>query len=271
MKVSVIVPCFNEERLLGRCLESLQRQTWPDIEIVVVDDGSTDRSPEVAARSGVQLLHSDHAGPGVARNRGAEVSQGEILVFADADMEFPPDYIERLTAPIREGTCRGTFHRQERVANADNAWARCWALHSGLPADQRLPADQPSTSPVFRALLREEFQRVGGYDDVGYGEDITVSAKLGYPAQAAPGAVASHNNPSGPLDVFTSARWMGQGVERNLGAGDLLRLCPLVSLSKGLRGALRWRTWQYVPFRLLYDLGILVGMLRKLRTGRHSK
>jgi len=271
MKISVIIPCYNEEKFLGRCLQSLRRQTWQDLELLVVDDGSQDRSRQVAAGFGVTLLQSDHRGPGVARNRGAEKAEGDILVFADADMEFSPDYIERLTDPIRKGSCQGTFHREERVANAENPWARCWSLHAGLPPDHRLPPDHPSTSPVFRALRRQEFLRVGGYDDVGYGEDVTVSAKLGYLAQAAPGAVAFHNNPAGPGDVFASARWIGQGQGETWSSRQLIRLCPLLSLAKGIRGALRWKIWQYVPFRVIYDLGLLLGMLRHLRTGRHTK
>ena len=87
--VSVIVPCFNGERHLRRCLDGLTRQTYPHYEIVVVDDASTDGTlgilKEFASVKVVQ--NAENRGPAFSRNRGIEASGGEVLVLLDADCE----------------------------------------------------------------------------------------------------------------------------------------------------------------------------------------
>lgn len=87
--VSVIVPCFNGEGHLRRCLDGLSRQTYPDYEIVVVDDASTDGSLGILKEfPGVKIVrNTENHGPAFSRNRGIEASSGEILVFLDADCE----------------------------------------------------------------------------------------------------------------------------------------------------------------------------------------
>jgi len=87
--VSVIVPCFNGERHLRRCLEGLTRQAYPDYEIVVVDDASTDGTPGILKEfpSVKVVQNAENRGPAFSRNRGIEASGGEVLVFLDADCE----------------------------------------------------------------------------------------------------------------------------------------------------------------------------------------
>jgi glycosyltransferase involved in cell wall biosynthesis len=93
--VSVIVPVFNGAQCLPRCLESLRRQTHPRVEIIVVDDGSTDGTPELV-KPPIKLLRTGgRKGPGVARNMGARAATGEVLFFTDADVVAPPDWIEK--------------------------------------------------------------------------------------------------------------------------------------------------------------------------------
>lgn len=89
-KVSVIVPIYNVEKYLDRCMESLLNQTLKDIEIIMVDDGSPDNCPEMCdeyARkdSRVKVIHKKNAGLGLARNSGLEVATGEYVSFVDSD------------------------------------------------------------------------------------------------------------------------------------------------------------------------------------------
>ena len=98
--VSVIIPAYNEEGDIELCLKSLKNQSRKKIEVIVVDDGSTDRTVEIVKEHKVKLLKQNHGGPGAARNRGAKQAKGEILIFIDADMHFPKDYIKNLIAPI---------------------------------------------------------------------------------------------------------------------------------------------------------------------------
>jgi glycosyltransferase involved in cell wall biosynthesis len=87
-KVSVLIPCFNAERYIGETIESVLRQTWPAIEVIVVDDGSTDSSAAEIERfksAGVQLIRQENKGAGAARNRAYVASSGNFVQFLDAD------------------------------------------------------------------------------------------------------------------------------------------------------------------------------------------
>lgn len=83
--ISAIIPVFNCERYLGAAIESILAQDWPPMEIIVVDDGSTDSSLAVASEYPVRCVSAGHAGAGAARNRGVEAARGECLAFLDAD------------------------------------------------------------------------------------------------------------------------------------------------------------------------------------------
>ena len=102
-KVSVIIPVYNVEKYLGECLDSIFGQTLKDIEVVCVDDGSTDGSAailrEYAAKDPrLSVLRQENAGPYVARRRGLEVVRGEYTYFMDADDRLETSSFERLCA-----------------------------------------------------------------------------------------------------------------------------------------------------------------------------
>jgi CDP-glycerol glycerophosphotransferase len=100
-RISVVVPIHDVESYLATCLQSLARQSFTDLEVLMVDDGSTDRSPGIAARFAerdrrFRLLRQANAGLGAARNTGIEAATGELLAFADSDDVVPPRAYERL-------------------------------------------------------------------------------------------------------------------------------------------------------------------------------
>lgn len=92
-RFSVIIPAFNAAATLARAIDSVRAQTWPAHEIIVVDDGSTDATAEVAARFGeaVRLIRQPNRGVSVARNAGAAAARGDWLAFLDADDWYAPD------------------------------------------------------------------------------------------------------------------------------------------------------------------------------------
>lgn len=99
--ISVIVPAYNAEGTIALCVESLLRQTRHPVEIIVVDDASTDRTPAVAAGCGARVIRlHENRGPGVARNAGAKHAVGDILAFTDSDCVAPPDWLERIAAAV---------------------------------------------------------------------------------------------------------------------------------------------------------------------------
>lgn len=211
-QISVIIPTYNEAKYIQGCLESLSHQTLLPQEIIVIDDGSTDATLTIinSLKTGnwkLTILSQVHRGAGAARNLGAKHAVGDILVFLDADMEFNPDFLNQLTAPIIAGKSKGTFSKDEFVKNWHNPWARAWSFCLGFKDNRLIPADYPDTAPVFRAILKSEFDRAGGFDEHrGYDDDWSLSEKLGYQATATH-ATYYHYNPDSYLEIFRQARW----------------------------------------------------------------
>lgn len=99
--VSIIVPVYNEASLLHRCLDSILHQTYTNLDIIIVDDGSTDDSLEICEQykrsdKRVTVIHETNAGLSAARNNGVESAKGEFIAFVDSDDYLDVDFIERL-------------------------------------------------------------------------------------------------------------------------------------------------------------------------------
>ena len=101
MKISVIVPVYNAEKFLNKCIESVVRQAYTNWELLLIDDGSADNSAEImnaACKKDARIrkFHQKNAGPGIARNKGIEVATGDYVVFLDADDYIDPEYFSLL-------------------------------------------------------------------------------------------------------------------------------------------------------------------------------
>ena len=109
--VSVIVPAYNTEEYLLRCVNSIVKQTYRNIEIILVDDGSTDRTPflcdKIKEKYGelINVIHKENGGISSARNAGIEIASGEYLVFVDGDDWVARDFIETLYTEIKKNNC----------------------------------------------------------------------------------------------------------------------------------------------------------------------
>jgi glycosyltransferase involved in cell wall biosynthesis len=271
-EISVIVPCYNEEHNIDKCLQTLSHQSIDDYEIIVIDDGSTDGTKEIAKKFNVRFLEQSHCGPAAARNRGAQEATGTILVFVDADMFFDRHFLERLTAPIQAGKAIGTFTKDEFVGNGDNVWAVCWNLETVDSTNRRVSTNQPDDSVVFRAVLREEFLRVEGFDTtVGYDDDHTLHPKLGVKATLASGAICYHNNPGTLREVFASARWIGRGRRFSDHPERLIKFFPPFTLYFAVAKAIRYERTAYIVFKLVHDCGITMGGLSRLLFQQYMK
>lgn len=100
-KVSVIITNYNYQQFVGLAIESVLKQTYPAYEIIVVDDGSTDRSIQVINKYPVILFKQPNQGVAVARNKGGHEATGDYLIFLDADDELAPDYIEKTVKEMK--------------------------------------------------------------------------------------------------------------------------------------------------------------------------
>lgn len=264
--VSVIIPIYNEQMVLASCLESLHAQSFKPLEIIIVDDGSTDGSLKIAKKFKIKALNQSHLGPGPARNLGAKYAHGEILIFVDADMTFDKDFILNLTKPIILGKSIGTFSKNEMNANPQNPWSKCWNINRGWPLDRLIPLDYPDAAPVFRAILKSEFAKVGGFEATGeYTDDWSLSRKLGIKSTAAAGAIYYHSNPATLKEVYKQARWIGKD---EFISGSLLRrirsliLYSLpVSASVGLFKSVINLQPYFLIFKLAYDSAIWISVI----------
>ncbi len=103
--ISVIVPVYNVAKYLPRCIESILRQTYPHFELILVDDGSPDKSGKICDKyaqkdARIRVIHKENGGVSSARNAGLDVAQGEYISFIDSDDWVREDYLEKLLAPM---------------------------------------------------------------------------------------------------------------------------------------------------------------------------
>lgn len=270
-QVSVVVAAYDEERHIGRLLRSLSSQTHPPIEVIVVDDGSRDATARIAEREGARVVGVPHRGPARARNAGAALASGSLLVFLDGDMACESEFIERLVAPISAGAV-GSFTKEIFLGNPESRWARAYAALRWSPPDRLLPEDFPDEWDNFRAVGRRAFLAAGGYDDVGYGEDRTLAPKLEQLAVSAPGAVCLHFQPESPREIFQNGRWVGRGAAiRTLRRPWRVHALPRV-VAIALRQIRAGRTRWVLPARIVYHVGVWVGLAdSSIRPERHWK
>ncbi|WP_058986177.1 glycosyltransferase family 2 protein [Hugonella massiliensis] len=182
-KLSVIVPVYNVEDCLDECLASLRSQTFGDIEIVCVNDGSTDRSREVLARcqdqdERITVVNQANKGLSGARNTGISMSTGEYVCFLDSDDKFEPNACERI---VEELDKFGTEVVVFGAGTFPEATTDPWMKQVLSPRDARYNTFQPdllfkesSTPYVWRvALKRSALDRTGlAFDEsLKFGED----------------------------------------------------------------------------------------------------
>jgi len=199
MRVAVIIPAFNAERTLARCLEACARQTRPAEELIVVDDGSTDATPRIAQSHGVHFLQQDRRGPAAARNNGAHTARADVVVFTDSDCVPEPQWLERLLAGLAPGVAGvgGSYG----IVNPEYWLARMVheeivARHAGLGED----VDFLGSFNVAYAM--EAFNNVGGFDEsftAASSEDNDLAYRIqdaGGSLRFAPEARVAHFHPT---------------------------------------------------------------------------
>lgn len=153
--VSCIIATKNEEKNLPILLDSIKKQNFKEIEVVVVDNASTDKTKELAKKAFAKVFdHGPERSP--QRNFGAEKSQGEYLLFLDGDMELEMGVVEQCLEKVGEGEFKAVIIPERSVG--DGFWAKAKALER-----QTYLGDPSIEAPRFFA--RDAFFEVGGYDE----------------------------------------------------------------------------------------------------------
>jgi GT2 family glycosyltransferase len=219
MSISAIVPVWNGRDLLARLLDSLDSQTLPADELIVVDNGSTDRAPDLARNRGARVIAMGrNAGFAPAVNRGIREARGEWVAILNSDVDLAPDYFARLAASgaafatgrilSPKGTIDGTF---DLTVGGGATWRAGNAVPDGPPFDvPREIVSAPWTAVLFRA---DVFTRTGLLDErfESYLEDVDFGlrcAALGIRGRYVPQARALH------VGSASLGRWHPETVRR---------------------------------------------------------
>jgi glycosyltransferase involved in cell wall biosynthesis len=202
MKITVVIPLYQQARQVPRALGSVLAQTRPPDEIIVVDDGSTDGGAQAARAAGgpgVEVLTIHHAGESAARNHGVAAASSEWVAFLDADDEWRPEFLARTTALAES--------RPDLVAVFSNVMVRAW----GRALLRRGPSEPQVLEDYFEALLensgagmssssvlvrRRDLLACGGFPDrVTIGGDRDTWARLAWtgPVGYVPGCLSTYH------------------------------------------------------------------------------
>jgi glycosyltransferase involved in cell wall biosynthesis len=104
IRVSVVIPAYNEEKNIGRCLIAIKAQSQKPYEVIVVDNGSFDKTVEIARKYGAKVIHESLRGIIYARNRGFDEAKGDVIARTDADTVVSSDWVERITKNFENRT-----------------------------------------------------------------------------------------------------------------------------------------------------------------------
>lgn len=270
-RVSVVVCAYNAERTLNSCLAALQQLRYPDLEVIVVDDGSRDRTAAIcAAYPFIHLIRQSNQGLSAARNVGLQAASGSIVAYTDADCDVDPDWLTYLVATL-ESSGAVAAGGPNYPPPEDSLVPSCVAVSPGGPThvllDDAVAEHIAGCNMAFRA---DVLRNLGGFDRQfrAAGDDIDICWRLqdlGYTIAFSPAAMVWHyrrcrvrdylkqqqgygraearvfvKHP-GRFNRFGQARWIGRIYGGQLGTAQLSR--PFIY--RGLFGL--------APFQLLYQ------------------
>ena len=185
--VSVVIPSYNSAHLVSAAVQSVLQQTYANVEAIIVDDGSTDDTRQVAERwvaqdQRVVYIHQQNKGLGGARNTGIDHAKGEFIAFLDADDLFYPDKIrlqlELLLSQPELGMVLGGYRFADVKTDEDLAEQRPWQHHPNLNLDTWLMGCP--TSPCGVLARTEWVRRVGGFASLRRAEDKDMWLRMAY-------------------------------------------------------------------------------------------
>lgn len=197
-KVSVVVCAYNAERTIFACLASLEKLTYPNYEVIVVNDGSTDQTRAISERFGyIRLINQENKGLSAARNVGIAAAEGEIVAFTDSDCVADPDWLHYLvTTFIRSG--RAAVGGPNFPPPEETLVPSAVAVSPGGPTHVLMSDDVaehiPGCNMAFKKTALEE---INGFDPVfrAAGDDVDLCWRLqnqGYQIGFSPAAVVWH-------------------------------------------------------------------------------
>ena len=187
MKYSIIIPVYNRPDEVGELLESIAAQPRPDVEVVIVEDGSQTTCEEVVARYHNRLhttyLYKENGGPAAARNYGAQQASGEWLIILDSDVVLPPGYFEAVDSGLEKLGC-DAFGGPDRAADSFTpvqkaiSYAMTSFFTTGGIRGGKKKMDKFYPRSYNMGIRSEVYQKLGGFSPMRFGEDIDFSYRI---------------------------------------------------------------------------------------------
>lgn len=268
-RISVVVCSFNGARTIGECLRGLERLRYPNYEIIVVDDGSTDATAEIASRFNVRLIRTSNMGLSAARNAGMRAASGDIVAYIDDDAYPDPDWLYYLWV-----TFSSSNHAAAGGPNlpppGDPAVAQCVARAPGGPTHVLLTDTVAEHIPGCNMAIRKScLEEVGGFDPQFRiaGDDVDLCWRLqqkGWTIGFSPGAVVwHHRRPSvsaylrqqefyGRAEALLERKWPGKFNEMNQVCWSGRVYAAGVHTVPARRALIYHGVWGQAPFQPLY-------------------
>lgn len=179
MKISVVIPTYNGEATLRQCLEAVFRSDYADYEVVVVDDCSTDATPEIAAEFPCRVVcHDVNRGAAVAKNTGAAAAEGEVVFFIDSDILIRPDTLSLIAGDLEDPSVDavvGLLDKEMPYPEFASQFKNLWMHYTYA----RLPEVVGVFYTSAAAARKRVFDSLGGFDERYTGAAITEDIELG--------------------------------------------------------------------------------------------
>ena len=289
--VSVVVPVRNGERTIAGCLDGLLAQDYPPErqEILVVDNGSTDRTPELIRERAVTYLSEPEPGVSNARNRGIGAARGEVVALLDGDCVTAAGWLREIVEPFRDPQV-GCVAGELSHAPPETAAQRQSERMLGNWQRFATSSNPPYVVTANAAFRREVFDRIGLFDPrMTRAQDVELSLRFNELSELRveyrPGAVAFHNHPATQRGFFRQQLGWAYGAglveakERAAGRphNDAPRLSPFGPQLRGFFAVLRERArgngrpeyledaWYTLVHQLAWWSGGWAGLIRGRR------
>jgi O-antigen biosynthesis protein len=266
-RVSVIVCTHEGAQTLPECLGGVDRLTYPDFELIVVDDGSSDDSAAIARAHGATVVEIDHRGLSAARNAGIARASGEIVAFLDDDAYPDPDWLHYLAASLGDhGGVGGP-----NIPPEDGLVAECVAAAPGGPihvlTSDREAEHVPGCNMAFR---KDALERIGGFDERFQvaGDDVDVCWRLqeaGWTLGFSAGAVVMHRRRDsvrrylkqqlgyGKAEALLEEKWPNRYNRDGSSRWSGRIYDSPASAAAGKRAMVRYGTWGSGLFQSVYE------------------
>ncbi|QQS43493.1 glycosyltransferase family 2 protein [Candidatus Roizmanbacteria bacterium] len=231
--ISIIIPCFNAEKYIQKCIDSVLPNLLSGDQLMVIDDGSTDRTSALIRKYKQKQLslisHETNIGPSRSRNEGAQQASGDILFFLDVDTEITDQTLYTIRKFFMKDLQAGAVQCELRLSDQKLDSIGHFLTIFGFPYElgvNEAPEKFRKITPVFgaksagMAVRKKVFEEAGGFDEdyLIYGEDTDLSWRIwlgGYEINYLPGSVVYHRQRSS-MTAQTKQRVYFEGSKNNL-------------------------------------------------------